>query len=157
MRTIKGIKFARRCEPKTIPAPSSAVAKAGIAYEKKVFKALQCIGFEIEHNPWFLFKDSKGFGYCVPDILMRCPKDCTRQIIIECKLKYKDSAIIKLERLYRPVVSIATNTWNVPLVIVKYLSETAPTPALSLLGAINSYDATGEIPVLHWMGKGVIM
>lgn len=152
MRRVRGLTLSQRCEPRGLPKPKAIVAKAGLAYEKKVLGALKGAGLNVEHNPWFYFEDANGPGYCIPDILVQCPKIPTRQIIVECKLTYKEEALEKLNKLYQPVVSLATKTWTIPLVVAKNIIPSAPIPAFSFLDAIDRDTA-----LLQWRGKGNII
>ena len=144
-----------------MPRPSSAQARAGLAYERKAAKALSASGLGlVSHNPWFYYEDDNGPGNAIPDIVLN---ELTREltaifgrvcIVAECKLTYRPEAIVKLRQLYCPIVARATGrpiASIFPLVISKHLTSSAPVPAYTIAGALSQRE-----PLLHWLGKGPI-
>lgn len=130
-----------------MPKPRTAWARAGIRYELNVVKAL-ALFVPVLHNPWYVFEDDHGASYISPDIVL--PYD-SKLIVAECKLTYKPEAIVKLRRLYCPIIAMATEKPVLPLVITKNLNPSAPEPGLALSIAIGLAE-----PLLHWTGKGSI-
>ena len=147
MRTVYGLKLARRVLSLPVPRPSSTYARWGLAYERKLFSALLASDLSAAHNPAFYFEDRRGRSYCVPDILVQDYRGLT--IIVECKLTFKQEAIEKLRKLYCPVVRRALGSdLVIPLVIVKNIVPDAPSPALTLESALsnNTY-------LIQWLGR----
>jgi hypothetical protein len=129
------------------PKPLSKWARDGLAYERKLARALGR-GHSILHNPQFFYQTKAGTGYCIPDIILTLTPECT--VVIEVKLSYKERAIEKLRDLYCPVVchALALPTPPFPLVVAKFLTPDAPVPALSLEHALctNAF-------LIHWPGR----
>ena len=132
---------------------SSLAAKDGLRYEKKVGKELERLGAggrftQVEHNPWFRFKDLYGIACCSPDFLLHRPEGL---VIVEVKLTWVDVAIHKLNDLYSPVVSFALGKPCRPLVICRNLTRDAPPSCSTLNTALASPHH-----LLHWPEIGQI-
>lgn len=138
-----------------MPDPTSAWAKQGLSYERRVVKSLVDAGIKVLHNPAFEFEDDRGPNYCVPDILI--PSYKGDSILIECKLTYKIEAILKLRNLYAPVVQHAFSQPVICLVIAKNITPNAPEPKLTLESAIcetRLSNLAGVGFLIQWLGKG---
>ncbi|HEX3623787.1 MAG TPA: hypothetical protein VH280_00020 [Verrucomicrobiae bacterium] len=137
------ITSAQRCRPLTVPQNRGNVfSQMGVRYERRLFKAIQALGFKAEHNPWFMYT-ATGFRpqFCSPDIILDHDQFL---IVVECKLTYRKQAEEKLLDLYIPVVKLATGQKRVyPLVICKNLTPFAPTPSLSLPEALTKSYVDG--------------
>ena len=130
------------------PKGHTAAQKEGLRYERKVGKALeQALGpANVVHNPWFTFEDAAGQAYCCPDFIVTIGWAI---LVVEVKLSYVDEAILKLRKLYCPVVSFAFGELVQPLVVCRYLTPMAPRAEDNVEEAISL-----PIPLLHWSGLG---
>lgn len=145
---------ASRCEPRIFPRPNSVAARLGLAYEKKVLKALsttaRSMGAQVEAQPWFRFVDGHGRGQAVPDALFHFGD---RTLVIEIKYTFTLDAVVKLHGLYVPVVKAAYKTRVYPLIICKNLTP----GALATVSQLNAaFDLPAHIPTLQWLGHGPI-
>jgi hypothetical protein len=149
LRKVTGeLRSARRCPPKYTPKASSAMAKLGLSYERKIVRDLMRSVWLVEHNPWFEFQDELGVSTCCPDIILTAD---SKIIVIEVKLTWVPEAIEKLRGLYCPVVEYALAAEVFPLIIVKNLRPDAPPVQDSVQRALES-----EMPILQWIGSGHI-
>lgn len=135
--------------------PSSAAARLGLRFERRVHTELKrfvpSIAASVEHNPVFTFCDAFGSAMCVPDFLLWC-RNPERLIIVEVKLTYVPEALAKLKELYCPVVSEALKVRIVePLVLVRNLTPAAPKPGLTVSEALAKPGR-----VLQWLNYGPI-
>ena len=154
IRTITGLRFAHRGGAHELPEPSSAAAKLGLQFERRVHRELlhyQAAGAlrEVQHNPWFAFEDKNGVGTCCPDFLIRTAEGWT---IIEVKLTWVAEAERKLQALYAPVVTKALFQVPTTLVVCRRLASAAP-PADVALGTVLAkrsglllWPSNGRIP-----------
>lgn len=76
--------------------------RAGLAYQRKVGKALHPLGAVLREGPWISFFDRNGPGLAQPDLLILSPAG---PVLIEVKLTYTDLAIPQLDFLYVPLVA----------------------------------------------------
>ena len=148
MRTAGELRSVKRCAAQLVPKGRTPAQREGLRYERKVRDALRlALGdANVVHNPWFIFEDAEGSAYCCPDFIITLPYGI---VVIEVKLSYVDEAIIKLRRLYCPVVAKAFGEAVTPLVICRHLTPLAP-PAASALGPALSLG----VPLMHWLGLG---
>lgn len=102
-RVIVGLKFVEACKPPPFSTGAKKLkgsAAKGIAYEKKVNKALKkwveegAIEGELWLGPWIRFEDENGIGLAQPDAVVR---QTDRVLIFESKLKQTKSAIPQLK------------------------------------------------------------
>lgn len=169
IRIAHGITNAARCAPLPMPKATGIFARKGIAYERKVHRALgyleshdpgQCIADglaqRIEHEPWFAFCDANGPGHIVPDFLWHVAAGvhgrCT--FVVECKLTFTGEAQAKLQSLYLPVLSAfaGKEDWGrlVPVVICHSLTPQAIGSISRLSSALDL--GPGHVGVLQWLG-----
>jgi hypothetical protein len=148
--------FTHRAAAHPLPRPNSAVAKAGLAYERQVKRQLERLaaqGYitEVIHNPWFTFCDSFGASVCAPDFVLLLAQE-QRCVVVEVKRTWVPEAQAKLDGLYCPVVAA---TYAVPtkgIVICRHLTFEAPQAAHTLHGAIF-----GSRPLVHWPQIGPLL
>jgi hypothetical protein len=178
------IAAAHRIDYLELPKPASSWTKAGLRYERSVYRAIAassaCLA---SHNPQFYYitdgnelKDAPPplgpnsryaripiEGCCIPDfVLTGLPFLSPDEIIIlECKLTYKIDTADKLLDLYVPVVRRALSAAVVwPIIVAKNLTPDAPAPSFSLEAAwIKAKEARNLgtsrfVPVVQWLGRG---
>ena len=144
----------------TLPPTEGVFAKRGLAYERKVGRALatlaKSIGSNLTAQPWFEYKGPFGSGCAVPDFILHIPSKGI-DIVIEVKLTYKPSASSKLRELYLPVVKAANAGMfqTVPLIICKTLIL-GDWPTVSGVGEALAYTE-GVVPTLQWLGHGALV
>lgn len=100
-RRIDGLAWAERAESPFGAAPKARGAKlAGLRFERSMVKRVSAWfpGDEVLAGPWIHYGDSNGPGFAQPDIV--CLK---RKIVFECKLGFRNEALIELEELYLPL------------------------------------------------------
>jgi len=153
IRAITGLTFAERTSPRPLPPPSSAAAKVGLQFERRVLRELaqhQNAGHiaRLEHNPWFAFNDANGPGLCSPDFLAQTAAGLT---IIEVKLKWVEEAERKLRQLYAPVVAQIFGKKPSILVLCRRLADGAPAADVALSTALAKPSA-----LLLWPSNGRI-
>lgn len=125
------------------PAARQRGARAlGLRFERKMAQALP----QATHNPWFIFEDNNGPGYCSPDLIFEAAGVLW---CAECKLTDWAEADFQLARLYLPVLR---HIWRGPvrsLVVVKFLTPLTPAPrrVATLDEALSGADAS-EPPIL---------
>ena len=146
------VQSAERTTARNFPKPRNLEARAGLSYERKFVQALinatrgTKTWLEVEHNPWFKFRDIVGEKVCCPDVVAF---DIEEQfaIVIEVKQTLVPFAFEKLKTLYCPVVSRALNIPTKPLVVCRSLTPGAPNPASRI-----SLALTSEFPLYQWLG-----
>lgn len=117
-KAIKSPDFARS------PRATSPIGGVGLAYERKLKKALETIhGYDVVYQPWFCYNDRL---LCSPDFILVPNEEISNLplIIIECKLKYINDGVLKLHNLYLPVVRAAFKLRQDPIgiLICKHLT-----------------------------------
>lgn len=117
---------------------SNAAADRGIAYHRKVFKALEKAaldGFALMVEPWF---QQVGTGkFCQPDSLF-IDRESRLGIVVEVKLNWKDGRDEKLHNTYLPAVKSAFEldfVW--PLLITQNLRGYEYPPLLGLADLVD--------------------
>jgi hypothetical protein len=154
-RKIEGLEWAREKlgpSPFGTPRGITPSQKAGLAYQRKVGKALGEI-FEYCHESlWFEFQDKNGFGICQPDVVIETDGVVW---IAEIKLSWCKEAATQLSDLYIPVVERALKVPCRGLIVCKTLRRTTPKSHVveGLERALAREDIL-SIPILHWLGKG---
>lgn len=140
----------------------SPAARAGLAFQRKVGRALRACANDIdailESEPWFTFRDANGDGCCAPDFILTLPD--SDAIVIEVKLKYVLGAEVKLKQLYLPVVAKARNlpvACVKPLVITKILTPDCLNLGVECVGDAALSSPSLRAPVLQWLGQGRIL
>lgn len=98
-REVRGLKWARfGPKPHYLTSQKQRGLRAkGLAYERKVGKALLLDHPNALLGQWIYFEDFKGPGVAQPDILLTLGNSLH---IIECKLSYKEEAEEKIRRVY---------------------------------------------------------
>jgi hypothetical protein len=151
------IEFATPIPSPKMPKPTSPLAKLGLAYERKVVRALResaPAGIFIEPNPWYEYSDEAGTHVCSPDILI-IDEGEGYGIVAEVKLNWTPLAIQKLSELYCPIMNYFSQTSGIafkPLVITKNLTPESPRPQPRLTWAFNA-----NVPLFHWPGLGSVL
>lgn len=128
---------------------STAAAKAGIAYERKVQTILlDAFSRAYLPNPWLRFFDASGMRWCQPDGLFIYPK-AGRVVIVEIKHGHTSQAWWKLLHLYRPVVQALFGAhWDVRMLeIVRWYDPAELFPGGRLRSAPNAAPAAPEIGI----------
>lgn len=121
VRRIRGLKWAelRTDGPFSKQKPRRRAHKAGLAYEKKVSRALKrMVGAEkltgeLFIGQWILFADENGVGWAQPDIYLLMPN---RILLMECKLTQSDVATPQLISLYLPLLR---EIYNLPILCLQ--------------------------------------
>jgi len=154
IRILGNLKYSQRTKSPFGKAQGQTLAqKQGLRYEKNVFQEfnrLKTLGYfgEIEYNPWFDYCDEFGSGLCCPDFIIHTSNAV---IVVEVKHTWVPEAIIKLDKLYSPIVANALNCPAVSLVICKNVTKDAPKAKFDLYNAIHSPER-----LLHWPKYGHI-
>jgi hypothetical protein len=149
MRVVEGLRAAFIVSAQPLPKAQSPAQKLGLAYERKLGKALQAAfgPANVAHGPWFRFEDSLGEAFCSPDFILRVGPS-GGIVIVEAKLSYVPEAIEKLLKLYCPVIGHIFRQEVFPLVITKHLRPDAPRAESTLKRALAL-----DPPVLQWLGQ----
>lgn len=146
--------IAFRTPPRDLPKPGEEIQKAGLRYERRVIRALRARGFDLEHNPWFGWKnDKEESGICCPDVIVH-ELNLNRALVVEIKLSATVLALEKVRDFYCPIVSSALFLKTLPLVITRSIAqmEKRETPIQTLWEAVDS-----DWPVYLWPGNGPIL
>lgn len=144
---------ALRTEKRDLPKPGELIQKTGLRYERRVIRALRARGFDLEHNPWFEWKNGKEFGICCPDAIVY-ELNLNRALVVEIKLSATVLALEKVRDFYCPIVSRALAIKTLPLIITRSIArmEKRETPIQTLWEAVDS-----DWPVYLWPGNGPIL
>jgi hypothetical protein len=129
-RQITDLQWARLGDSPFSPGKSYGSRKAGLTFERAVFKKVGKVYPMALHNPWIAFADANGSGFACPDIVVP-----SARLLIEVKLSYTPLAIPQIEDLYLPLVEAlwgASPPWK-RLIVVKYWKGPAPEVLLSSL------------------------
>lgn len=121
VRRIRGLKWAelRTDGPFSNQKPRRRAHKAGLAYEKKVSRALKRmvvaeeLSGELFAGQWILFTDENGVGWAQPDIYLLM---LDRILLIECKLTQSDVATPQMISLYLPLLR---KIYNLPILCLQ--------------------------------------
>jgi len=156
-RKIDSLQWAKeKLGPSPFGSPRGITAsqKAGLAYQRKVGKALGEIFEYCHEGVWFEFQDKNGFGLCQPDVLIE-----TDGVVwlVEIKLSWCKEAATQLKELYIPVVEKALKVPARGMIICKTLRRTTPKHLVvdSLEKALTFQSMPiGLPPIVHWLGKG---
>lgn len=139
--------------PSCIPlvrAKSGAKA-AGLAFEKAAALALPWA----KHNPWFMFRDRNGLGYCSPDLVFIASG---LALVIECKLSDVPEARTQILQLYKPVLEMALGLPVRGLVLTKHINSNSTRVVDSWPNAMSLMQRDIlVIPTLHWLGRSPII
>jgi hypothetical protein len=154
-RLISGSVVAARIAAQNLPKPKHVAAKLGLRYERKVNSELKLHVkanhiLDLEHNPWFAFRDNFGPGICSPDFIFRTAFG--HLIVAEVKYTWTPEAALKFESLYFPVLATLMQEQPRPLYICRNLAFGAPKPEFALSAALNSSSG-----LLHWPQIGHIL
>jgi hypothetical protein len=147
--------------PGSMPQPSSRIARAGLAYQRRVGRALAAtaerLGGSFDPEPWFRWKAGAGDSWrlAVPDGLFTFGD---LQLVIEVKLSFVPDAPEKLAKLYVPVVERARRLRVRPLVITRALRpEAVGHPFVETLSEAARLPAGVPVPILLYLGSGQIL
>lgn len=141
-RKIDGLFFASPCpRPEKFPVPKGRKgAKArGLAYEKKVIRALQRKFPTLKYHQWFHFSDVNGIGYCEPEAFVEFEDFI---FLVECKLTGGPLGHLQMANLYEPVLRHHFKKPVRRLLIVKYLTPNTPRP---LFGSPEAFLKSGQL------------
>lgn len=154
MRKVRGLKEVREVSDpanrKGGTADFAPAAAEGLRYERALALHAASLGLRVKHGQWFKFRDSKGVGYCQPDVLC-LPTTNDRIIILEAKLTQKVEGEIKLQKLYVPIVRAVYNLPVFPILCFKNILEKRDRmlKALDEVLALPRREAE-KVYSLHW-------
>ncbi len=149
-RVIAGLVSARACSrPSCIPKSRPRGKKAaGLRYERDLAKAVGGV-----HGQWFEFQDSRGHGWCQPDLFFE--RDGV-VFVLEAKYTWTEAGYRQLECLYKPVLGFALRKRVFGMVVCKVLL-----PKMEIAHLCRDLDsaceaaASGGRVALHWIGAGL--
>lgn len=144
-----------------IPKPpgrgSSAAARAGLAYQRRVTKALEPLGPSLMANPWISFLDAHGPGMAQPDLLL-VGAGLVAPTLIEIKLTYTELAVAQLDLLYVPLVAHlfgVSQSQIRRIILCKHLTAAAFAPKAAQECCLEDGVPLGEPPLTtFWSGTG---
>ncbi len=152
MRVIQGLTFAEPCgKPGFIGTPRPRGAKAaGLKYERALASALPAA----KHGQWFAYADRGGLGWCQPDLLLETQFGLA---VLEAKYTFTEQAFLQVERLYKPVLTLA---YSRQVVFGFQVCKTLTPGARACYIADNLDEAigvaaSGRKVALHWLGQGL--
>lgn len=151
-RWVARLEYARQLaeRPGHIPASRPRGKKAaGLRYEKQMAQALP----QAERGVWFEFRDLNGPGCCQVDLLM--PRG-SALVVLEAKYTWVAEGHTQIEKLYRPVVELATGRPVIGLVVCKVLVPRMPVRVFQALDEALDCAAGGAPCALHWLGAGPV-
>eukprot|EP00919_Chromeraceae_sp_WS-2016_P052876 GHVR01125558.1.p1 GENE.GHVR01125558.1~~GHVR01125558.1.p1 ORF type:complete len:179 (+),score=7.23 GHVR01125558.1:131-667(+) len=139
-------------KPSCIPQGRYRGVKAlGIAYERAAQAALPIA----KPNPWFMFRDKNGLGYCSPDLVLI---GSGLALVIECKLSDIPEARTQITQLYAPVLQMALGLPIRGLVVTKHINAASTRVVDSWENALAIMRRDlNVIPTLHWLGRSPII
>lgn len=154
-RRISGLLWARPCaRPKSIPKTrATGTRAAGLAYERKLAKAILSDFPLAFHGQWYEFEDSAGRGFCQPDIVIPCDAFV---VCVEVKLSAQDSAWLQARGLYKPILEMVYRKPCVCIVATKFLRAGRAADCIEerLADAITTAHVLNVQPLWHWIGRG---
>jgi len=144
--------YAKRIDPQHMPKSKLAPHVLGLRYERRLVKALKSRGFDLDHNPWYEYRNGREAkaSTCCPDIVLY---DLAKNLalVIEVKLTLVPEALQKLHDLYLPVVQLATGFKVSPLVVFRNTS-------LKLPAHSSFYQASqASPPYFQWLGNPKVL
>ncbi len=154
-RIVCNVEWARETtRPLGLPRPKRLRGSkgAGISYERRFAKEIQRGLPHALHGQWFEYCADGKRGYCQPDVLVHF---ALATLVLECKLRNVEEAQGQIVQLYSPVLQRAYNKPVRAIIVARSLSA-LPSDVLvarTLLEALQMANA-GEVPVLHWLGRG---
>lgn len=151
-RIIDGLVWARPClRPEFVPKPRLRGSKAeGLRYERRVAAAIP----QAQTGLWFEYIDAHGKGWCNPDLVIDLG-DCLA--VLECKRTERLQAQSQILDLYKPVMELALGRAVIGVQVTKFLTQmTDITQVTPRLVEALARARSGEVPTLHWLGKGPI-
>lgn len=154
-RIVASVEWAREIpRPTCIPKARNLRGSKGIglSYEKRFAEVAQKCLPGARHGQWFEYLADGRRGYCQPDVIVPFTGVL---LVLECKLRNVEQAEAQLVQLYLPVLRACYNQQVRAIVVTKSLSAlpSGSLVARNLLEAIQM-TKTGEMPVLHWLGRG---
>lgn len=115
----------------------------GLAYERKVQRALRRSFPRAFCGQWIVFEDANGRGYAQPDAYALRHADI---LLLEAKLSYRESAWEQMRRLYVPLLEFIYARPVTCVLVTKY-SPATPEPRIHDLA--SAVDGS----VWHWLGQ----
>ena len=155
VRKIRGLKWAELREegPFAKQKPRRRAHKAGLAYEKKVGRALKRMlrAEELEGDlylgQWVLFADDNGTGWAQPDAYIVRSDGI---LLIECKLTQSDVATPQLLSLYLPLLR---KIYNLPILCLQVCHNLRYVPKKFVEGPRELLAAPGPgVYLWHFLG-----
>lgn len=154
-RKITGLKWARRLPhwPSCIPHPRPRGFKAlGARYEKAVGQQL---GARAERGVWWEFADANGPGLCQTDFIITGQQLLA---VLECKHTWTEEGWEQLQRLYLPVLQLATGMPTIGLLVCKNLVPWAASrPQQTLEAGIAEAKLGSRLATVHWRGVAPLL
>ncbi len=149
-RQISGLLWAKPCaKPSCIPKSRPRGKKAaGLRYERQLAEAVRGV-----HGQWFEFEDSRGHGWCQPDIFF---ESAGVIFVLEAKYTWTEAGFKQIERLYKPILAMSLRRPVFGLVVCKVLvPEMHGSVVCRTLPEATEAAAAGRKVVLHWIGTGL--
>ncbi len=155
VRRIRGLKWAELREdgPFSKAKPRARAQKAGLAYEKKVGRALkrmlqdQTLLGELKLNQWILFADVNGIGWAQPDAYLLRRENI---LLMECKLTQSDVATPQLLSLYLPLLR---KIYDLPILCLQVCHNLRYVPSKLVESPQELLDNPGPgVFVWHFLG-----
>ena len=104
MDKLTGLRSAKYVDkpPFDLGKPKTAAQRKGIAYERKVARALRLlvdgVAVSYRHGPWIEYEAQGRVRYGQPDIVVEFGD---RVLVVECKLTHRLDINSKIKRFYR--------------------------------------------------------
>jgi len=151
---VRGLLWARPCPRPKLPRSRPRGAKAaGLAYERKLAKAI-CAEHPLAfHGQWYEFADANGKGFCQPDVVIP-RKDYV--VVVEIKLSAQEDAWSQARGLYKPILEHVYRRPCYCIIATKFLRSERAADVIeeSLEGAIETAHVLNLTPLWHWIGSG---
>lgn len=151
-RIVDGLIWASSCpRPEFLPKPRLRGSKAeGLRYERRVAAAVP----RAQTGLWFEYIDANGRGWCNPDLVLDLGDILA---VLECKRTERQQAQSQILDLYKPVLELALRRPVIGVQVTKFLTPaTNPTQVATSLRDALAMARLGQIPTLHWLGRGAL-
>ena len=99
----------------------SAPMRAGLAFQRRLGKALLASVFPVHSGPWIRFKDASGVHFAQPDFLLWPASPSP--VVVEVKLTFCPEAFAQLSFLYVPLLEKLLCREVRPIVVCKNLGS----------------------------------
>lgn len=103
-RQVQGLEWAKWAAAPAFARGRPRLSKpqrAGLAFQRKVGKALVHFGSCCREGAWISYRDRGGLGLAQPDVMLVLPEGV---LVLEIKLKFTLRAIPQLDALYVPLL-----------------------------------------------------